>query len=247
MDDSSTKIESAEIVAKTVNQSSATHPTTGWRHSRWLILGEFVVVGLIFIADWKRLIPFSKTPFLLLFGWLSLRLRKLGWRGIGFNLYRSWTVTLLLGIAGGLAIEGFELFVSHPLLVWLTGKPPDLDDFRILTGNLKITLLAIALAWTLAAFGEELVYRGYLMNRVADIGRHTKPAWICSLIVVSLVFAFAHTYQGVTGVIEAGIDGLFLAIMYLRTGRNLSVPIIAHGVQDTVDVFLIFLGRYPGM
>jgi hypothetical protein len=25
-----------------------------------------------------------------------------------------------------------------------------------------------------------------------------------------------------------------------------SVPIVAHGVQDTIDVLLIFLGKYPG-
>jgi membrane protease YdiL (CAAX protease family) len=235
------------VVLENANQSESNRSTTGWRNSRWLILCEFLIVVLIFIADWKHLIPFSKTPFLLLLGWVSLRLRKIGWKAVGFTRYKSWTITLLLGIAGGVAIEAFELFVSHPLLVWLTGKQPDLDDFRILTGNIKITVVALVLAWTFAAFGEELVYRGYLMNRFADLDRHTRRAWICSLIVISIVFAFAHTYQGVTGVVEAGIDGLFLAIMYLRTDRNLLVPIIAHGVQDTVDVLLIFLGKYPGM
>jgi membrane protease YdiL (CAAX protease family) len=40
-------------------------------------------------------------------------------------------------------------------------KQPDLELFRAPSGNLKWTLLAIAGAWTLAAFGEEMVYRGY--------------------------------------------------------------------------------------
>jgi len=35
--------------------------------------------------------------------------------------------------------------------------------------------------------------------------------------------------------------------MYLGTGRNLLVPIIAHGVCDTIDMILIFLGKFPGM
>jgi uncharacterized protein len=225
----------------------STSATKDWRDSKWLIVGECAVVALFFIADWQGLIPLSKTPFILLFAWLSLRLRKLRWRDLGLKLYRSWGMTIGLGIAGGIAIEAFELFVSHPLLIWLTGTPPDLEDFRILTGNLKTTLLAIALAWILAAFGEEMVYRGYLMNRLADFGNRTRLAWFCSLMISSLVFALAHTYQGLTGVVEAGIDGFFLALMYLRTDRNLSVPIIAHGVQDTVDVMLIYLGKYPGM
>jgi len=219
----------------------------GWRDSKLLALGEIGVVTLIFIADWHHLIPFSKTPVLFLLGWLSLRLRKIGWRDVGLRRFRSWGATLAYGAAGGIDIELLELFVTQPLLVGLTGKQPDLEDFRPLTGNPKLFLLALVLAWVLAGFGEEMVYRGYLMNRAASLGNCNRRAWIASLILVSTLFALAHTYQGITGVIEAGIDGSLLGLMYLGTGRNLSVPIVAHGVQDTVDVLLIFLGKYPGM
>jgi len=37
------------------------------------------------------------------------------------------------------------------------------------------------------------------------------------------------------------------ASFYLACGRNLAVPIIAHGITDTIDVVLIFSGRYPGL
>jgi membrane protease YdiL (CAAX protease family) len=37
-------------------------------------------------------------------------------------------------------------------------------------------LLFVALSWTLAAFREEMVYRGYLMNRVAGLFRNLKVA-----------------------------------------------------------------------
>jgi membrane protease YdiL (CAAX protease family) len=36
-------------------------------------------------------------------------------------------------------------------------------------------------------------------------------------------------------------------VLYLATGRNLSAPVIAHGIQDTIDFLLLFLGKYPGM
>ena len=49
------------------------------------------------------------------------------------------------------------------------------------------------------------------------------------------------------GVIDEGLMGLLLGLMYLGSGRNLAVPIVAHGVQDTIDILLIFLGRYPGL
>jgi len=219
----------------------------GWRQSRWLAVGELLVVVLIFVADARHLIFFSKTPILVLLGSISLWVRRIGWRRIGLTRYRNWKITIGLGVGAGLLMEGFQLFVSQPLLVQLTGKKPNLEDFRALTGNLKLTVVALILVWTLAAFGEEMVYRGYLMNRVADLMHRTRRAWIISLIVVHIGFGLAHAYQGVTGVIDEGLMGLLLGLIYLRTDRNLSVPIIAHGVQDTIDCVLIFLGMYPGM
>mgnify|MGYP005810563803 CR=1 FL=1 len=202
---------------------------------------------LIFVADTKGLIPLSKTPVLLAVGWISLRLRKLGWRDVGLSRYRTWAATVLAGVAVGLALEAFQLFISQPFLVHVLGKQPDLEVFRALHGNLKWTLLGIAGAWTLAAFGEEMVYRGYLMNRVAGLLNRTRTAWVVSLIAVHVGFGLAHAYQGITGVIDEGLAGLLLGLIYLATGRNLAVPIVAHGICDTVDFLLIFLGKYPGM
>ena len=60
-----------------------------WRDSTWLALVEFAIVGLIFYADYRKLIPVSKTPELVLLGWVSLRLRGLGWSAVGLTRYRS--------------------------------------------------------------------------------------------------------------------------------------------------------------
>jgi membrane protease YdiL (CAAX protease family) len=228
-------------------QSDAMRPAASWRASKGMALGEFAVVALIFFADHWHLVPLSKTPFLFVVGWISLRLRGAGWRSVGFTRYRNWGITLGIGIAAGALTEAFQLLATQPLLVRLTGKQPDLHDFRMLTGNVKLALLGFAFTWTLAAFGEEMVWRGYLMNRIADLGNCTRRAWICSLIAVSIVFGTAHAYQGITGMVEEGAAGLFLGVIYLYTGRNLAVPIIAHGIQDTIDVVLIFFGKYPGM
>lgn len=239
--------DDAAITAPEASHRDTPRPTHGWRQSKWLILVELLVVILIFVADSLHWIPVSKTPFLLVFAWLSLRLRKLRWHDVGLSRYRSWPITLVAGVGVGLLLEAFQLFVSQPILVHVLRKQPDLELFRALRGDVKWTLLAIAGAWTLAAFGEEMVYRGYLMNRVADLMNRTRWAWIVSLIVVHVGFGLAHAYQGITGIIDEGLAGLLFGVVYLRNGRNLAVPIIAHGLGDSIDFLLIFLGKYPGM
>lgn len=229
----------------TSSELASTTVPAGWRQSKWLAIAELIVVALIFWADFRHLIPFSKTPFILLFGWISLHVRNLRWRDVGLSRYRNWKTTWAMGLLTGLLLEAFQLFVSQPILVRWLHKQPDLELFRTLIGNWKMTLLFILLAWTLAAFGEEMVYRGYLMNRVADLFHRTRAAWIISLIAVHVAFGMAHTYQGITGILDEGLSGLLLGAIYLCTGRNLAVPIIAHGLGDTIDFILIFLGKYP--
>ena len=218
-----------------------------WRDSRWLVLVEFALVVAVYVAREHHILKVSATPYLLLLAWISLRLRGVQWKQIGFTPYRTWATTLLFGIAYGVGLELFDLFGKQPLLTRLLGKPPDLTGFPAVRGNLKYALLIIVLIWVLAAFGEELVYRGYLMNRVADLGHGTRTAWIVSLLLISALFGFSHYRQGLTGIVEEGSDGLILGLMYLAYRRNLAIPIVTHGVCDTIDIALLFLGKYPGL
>lgn len=218
-----------------------------WRESRWLVLVEFGLVACIYVGREHHILKVAAIPYLLLFAWISLRVRRLKWRQIGFARYRTWARTLLLGIAGGVGLELFDLFGKQRILTRLLGKPPDLSDFAKVRGHLGSALLMVALIWIFAAFGEEFFYRGYLMNRVADLGFRTRSAWIVSLLVTSFVFGLTHYHQGLTGIVEEGSDGLILGLIYFACGRNLAVPIVTHGVCDTIDIALLFLGKYPGL
>jgi len=222
-------------------------PRKGRGDSAWLVVVEFAVVVALFVADFKHHVFFSKTPYLFLLGWISLRWRGLGWRDVGLARPTNWRRTIVIGVLGGIGIELLELFITQPLLVKLTGKMPDFSDLGELHGNGKLVLLYLALTWTLAAFGEEMVYRGYLMNRVAGLFRNSKIAWMISLIAVSFVFGLGHIDQGITGQVENMIDGALLAAIFLATGCNLWAAVIAHGLTDTIDIVLMYLGKYPGV
>jgi uncharacterized protein len=217
------------------------------RGSTWLTAGEAGFLVALTVADLYAMVPLSRTPFLLVLGWISLHLRGLGWRDVGFARPRDWPQALLLGTLFGLALELFSTFVTVPLLSQAAGRPPDLSDFRPLVGNLALLLKLLVPMWLLAAFGEELAFRGYLMSRVAGLLQDTRGAWLTSLVLVSVFFGYGHDTQGLTGILQESFAGLMLGLLYLGCGRNLTVPIVAHGVSNTLAFVLIYLDRYPGV
>ena len=58
--------------------------TAGWRRNPRLALCELALACALVAGDHYGLVPFSNTPFLLVLGWASLRLRGLRWRDVGF-------------------------------------------------------------------------------------------------------------------------------------------------------------------
>ena len=72
---------------------------------------------------------------------------------------------------------------------------------------------------------EEVLYRGVLLAIAAALLPGLTP-W--RLVLVStLAFAVAHTYQGVAGMLTAAVLGGSLAVLYLGSG-SLLLPILYH-------------------
>src|ERR1019366_361679 len=134
----------------------------------------------------------SKTPYLIALGWISLTIRGQRWRDVGLSIPVNWQRLLLIGILLGVAMEFLELFATQPLLAALTGKYPDLSVLHELVGNVPMLLIAVGASWLLAAFGEELVWRGYVLNRLLDLLGRTRLGWLVSVAVVSVVFGLAQ-------------------------------------------------------
>jgi hypothetical protein len=192
-------------------------------------------------------IPFGKTISQLLLASSSLWLRSTGWRAIGLRRPKSWPRTIAWGVGIGIIAQVFDLTVVTPMLTRISGHPPDVSPFRSLIGNVPELVYWLAITWSFAAFGEEMFYRGYLLNRAADLFGPTKLAWVIAAALSSVVFALSHGYQGAAGMIDIAFSALIPVVAYLASGKNLWIPIILHGTGDTLGFILIFLHRYPGL
>ena len=194
-----------------------------------------------------HLLPASGTPFLLIYAWLALRIGGQGWRDVGLRPPQRWRNAAILGVGGGVGYQMVSLYIVEPAIARFTGTLPDVHLFAPLVGDVRFLLLSLGVAWTLAAFGEEMVYRGYLQHRLAELAGGRRGGLAFAILVASVLFGLAHLYQGVSGVLATGLSGAVFAALQLAGGGSLWVSILAHGAYDTVGFVLIFAGRYPGL
>src|SRR5688572_5734779 len=96
--------------------------------SKPLAAVELLIATLIIVGGLVGIIPFSSTPFLLLFGWLMMWLRGVGWRNLGLRRPTSLPSALLLGVGIGIGYQYFSLYVLEPLLARVTGNLPDVSQ-----------------------------------------------------------------------------------------------------------------------
>ena len=212
-----------------------------------LLAIELALIAAVFWGDSAGYVPLSKTPFLLLVAWASLRLRGQRWRDVGLSLPARWPRLVAIGVAWGVGMWLLEFYVTMPALDRLLGYGTNLSTFNDVAGNAKVLAIYLVANWILAAFGEEMVWRGYALPRITEFVGSGRRAWIFALIIVNVAFGLAHLYQGWNGVIQAAIGGVLLGVLYLVTGRNLVAPIVAHGLGNSLDFILMYLGLYPGV
>lgn len=205
-----------------------------------------IFIGVV-VADAFGLVPLSQTIVLVPFVWIVLRARHEAWTTIGFGWPTDLARSVSVGIVAGVLLELFATYVTTPRISAFFGVEPDNSGLAAIQGNLPLLLVFLGLNWTLAAFGEEICFRGFLLKRLAQAFGESRAAWWIALLLSSVLFGWGHTEQGMSGWVQEGLSGFFLGVLFLTCQRNLTVPIVAHGVSNTLAFLLIYAGRYPGL
>ena len=210
--------------------------------SRALSALEFCFGGFIVIGHNVFHIVPNEVIVLAVLAFISIRLRDGSWFAMGFKRPASWRRILLIALVAAILRILLGQFLIEPVtdLFWSKPSPPALANE--ITRNVKIAFVGLLLVWTFAAFGEEIVYRGYLLTRAADVGKRSELAYWIGIVLVSILFGYGHYYKGASGVIDSGVAGLILGTAYMLAGRNLWASILAHGFIDTFGVIDAFFG-----
>lgn len=127
---------------------------------------------------------------------------------------------------------------------FMTEIPGGVEDrWGSVRGNLSEYLIWLGIVWTVAAFGEEMFFRGFLIVQLQKVFGETRWGAVLAVILAALVFGYGHTYyQGLRGFVTAGGVALAFGTCFLLFKRNLWPLIIVHGLIDTLSFTAMYLG-----
>lgn len=171
--------------------------------------------------------------------WIGLRLRGQGWDHFGLRLHginRGDLIRTLWQSMVVLVVAVAAFVIGAIVMGAIAGAPQtaDFESYNYMSGNMALLLVSLLGVYVVSSFGEEAVYRGFLINRVAELGGNSRTAWCIALALSTVIFGLIHYDWGVVGMVQTGSMGLALGASYLFLRRNLLVVILAHGYMDTI-------------
>ena len=128
------------------------------------LMDYFNVIGAGSIAIWCGVIIAT----------LFMKQKKIKWKELGFQLpvsLREWIINILLAFMTVIIVFLIMGLIVKPLLenFGFTNPTDVADRFAFFMGKPIIFIgYLIVVVWFGAALGEELLFRGYLLNRLVD-------------------------------------------------------------------------------
>jgi uncharacterized protein len=170
--------------------------------------------------------------------WLIARAGE-RWRDYGLRRPASWPL-LLVQCALLYAAMALAARYLVPLLAQTFGATASPSMLSTIGGNEAALFAWLALAWGVGGFIEELLFRGFLLNRIEvflgnAIG--AKVAAVAAVCAQAVLFGALHLYQGSFGFVFAGLFALLYGAAYLLFGRNLWPLILVHGAWNSFAIW----------
>lgn len=193
---------------------------------------------VIHLFAWK-----VSGPISLMIGFLFLtfflRRNGLGWSDLGFKKDKIYKLVIWFFISTIVSVA--IILLSHEVADLFFDKPERANErFGDLSGNLPLTLAWILTGIVVGGFGEELVYRGFMINALSRV-IDKRIGVVLSIVLPALFWAIRHYYYSHGyGSIMVFFMGIYFGTIYVLNGRNLLPGIILHSAFDTIS----FLARF---
>ena len=158
------------------------------------------------------------------------------WRDLGFVRPPHGAIDLVIALFAGVIFKILMKALVMPLL----GFGAVNSTYHYLAGNTAALLVTLLWVTVGGGFGEELIWRGFLFERLGAFLGPRAHAKLVIVVVTSILFALAHLWdQGVPGAVQATITGLVFGATYARI-RTIWPVMVAHAAFDVAAVLMIY-------
>jgi len=155
-------------------------------------------------------------------------------RKIGFKTFYQSILVFILATAG--------FIIGSIIMANITGIPEssDMSNYDYLKDNIGLLLLTLIGVYIVASFGEEVIYRAFLINRISELGLSGKAGKIIVVIISAIIFGLAHYSWGPMGIVQTTFMGLALGFSYIYLNKRIWVLILAHAYMDTILMLQLY-------
>ena len=202
----------------------------------------FTVVILLFVLAVKT--PYLSMILAAIVVIIYASINEKRFISAGFKRPVSWLTSFIQSLFLATVIGLIVIYFIQPAIDYITQSPVDLTIFNPLVGNPQLLLHYIMIGWIVGGVSEELVFRGFLLNKIINYIPGNSGIALAILLTSSL-FGFLHNYQGISGQLTTGIVGAMLAAIYFLSGKRLVLTILTHGMINTISFLIIFFDLHP--
>lgn len=209
-----------------------------------LIYSLFPLAGnnLVF----QQVIVWTANILMLSLIWISVDIRGESCidLGITFEFFSA-------KIAGAVFLKSLLVFVlamiafvlGSIIMAPITGIPEsaDMSNYTYLQNNIPMLMLTLLGVYIVSSFGEEVIYRAFLINRISEMGFSDKWKNRIAVLLSAVIFGLIHYEWGPMGMIQTTFMGLVLGYFYLRYKRNIWILVLAHAYMDTILMVQIYM------
>jgi len=202
------------------------------------------------ISDWGRMPDLTMNNLVsALLLWLMAIAASLIWLYQGGDLLDLGLVKP--GRSSWFSILGITL-LAIAAIYWATRRIKSSSGFRISFLESMEYVIAILprtrrernsffLLSVSAGVCEEILYRGFVFAYLASF-----MDTLSVVVISSLLFGMAHSYQGFKGIPQTALVGLALAVLYVLTG-SLWASMVLHAAIDLGYGYLAWLAMQQGV
>jgi membrane protease YdiL (CAAX protease family) len=231
-------------------------------NNKFVKIGEIIVVFIAAFSFIKLTIPFTgdnliakqaiiwiANILMLFLVWMGMKIRcqKLIDFGITFDriTLKESIRTVLLSLL--VLVASMAAFVLGSIIMAnITGIPenPDMSNYGYLTDNLAMLILTLLGVYIVSSFGEEVIYRAFLINRLMELGLDTRTGRFLVVLISAAIFGFAHYEWGPMGIVQTGFMGVVLGFFYIKLKKRIWILVLAHAYMDTLIMIQMYMESY---